>query len=88
MYSAISNLWYGRYAPYAYRGGHSQIDELISLMQRHNTSLLGELASTQKATYEKYCECAEEYTQLLSELAFHDGFCLASRLLAEAFVEN
>ena len=85
MKSAIKDLWNGNIAPCDCCGSHdSEINELITLMERHRTTLCNHITPTQQEILEKYIDCSDEYLLRLTEHAFCDGFCLATRLLTEA----
>lgn len=86
MNQTIERLWNGTLEPCKTCGcGDFEIDELIALMQRNRDALLQTLNDTQRDSFEKYADCSEEYTYLLSAHAFHDSFCLAVGFTAEAF---
>ena len=85
MNSAIEELWNGQVAPAACCGvGDPEIENLIILIERHKDQLNKELKEQDKSIFEKYVDCAEEYTCLISQTAFRDGFMLAVKLMAEA----
>ena len=85
MKPAIEDLWNGSIVSAENCGvGDPEIENLVMLMERHKLQLDKELGQTQRNVFEKYADCAEEYAQLLCKCAFGEGFCLASRLMAEA----
>ena len=89
MKPTIANLWNSRIAPCANCGaGDSKIETLAVMMERQSQALCQELGQQQKDALGKYLACTEEYICLISSQAFSDGFCLASRLMAEAFSED
>lgn len=84
MKQTIQELWNGNIAPGENCGvGQFKIERIAVLMERNREALNQELGQQQKAIFEKYIDCSEEYLGLLSEQAFCDGFCLGSRLMAE-----
>ena len=86
MKHTIEELWYGNIATSENCGvNNPEIEKLVSLIERNKENLDKTLADPQKQMLEKLLSCSDEFTQLLSVQAFCDGFCLASRLLAEAF---
>ena len=85
MSQSIRDLWNGNGSPADHCGTHDpEINELVALMERHRESLCKEIGSKQQETLEKYIDCSDEYLLRLTEQAFCDGFCLASKLLTEA----
>ena len=88
MKPTIEDLWYGHLAPGPNCGaGEMNIEKLNMLMERNGEILSKELTDQQKALFQKYVDCAEEYICLISSQAFTDGFSLACKLMAEALVE-
>lgn len=86
MNQTIERLWNGTLEPCKTCGcGDSEIHELVALTHRNRDALLQTLNDTQRDSFKKYADCFEEYTDLLSAHAFHDGFCLAVRFTSEAF---
>lgn len=85
MRQTLEALWNGNLAP-AHQCGRDdpQISKTVTYMARHEDALNRVLTPQQKEIFEKYTDCTEEYTLLVAEQAFCDGFCLASKLLAEA----
>lgn len=85
MKQTIEHLWNGTVTPCSDCGnGDPEIDDLLDLIQRNRDSLILTLNQQQNEIFEKYLDCAEEYTYLLSAHAFSDGFCLAAKLMTEA----
>lgn len=86
MKETIENLWNGNIAPGEICGaGNPDIEHLVMLLERNKENLDKELGEQQKEILKKYIDCTDEYIYRITELAFCDGFCLASRLWAEAF---
>lgn len=89
MMQTITDLWNGDIAPCEHCGSHdAKANQLISLMERNRENLLGTLSDVQKETLQKYIDASDEYLLRMMELAFCDGFCLASRLFAESLSGN
>lgn len=61
---------------------------LRRLMQRHLDTLEAKLREDERTVFEKYNECLNEYEYLITERAFCDGFCLATRIVAEAMCSS
>ncbi|MBQ9149161.1 MAG: hypothetical protein IJX69_06310 [Oscillospiraceae bacterium] len=81
----IIDLWNGNIAPCEVCGSNdTEINDLLGLMKRNRESLCDTLTAPQKDAFQKYMDCTEEYLLRMLELAFRDGFCLASRLLTES----
>lgn len=89
MTQTIEQLWNGSLAPCEKSGaGDSQIKELFSRMRRNREDLMKEITLEQKDIFQKYVDCWEAYECLVTERAFCDGFCVASKLLAEALCQG
>lgn len=85
MNTTIEALWNGNIASAENCGvGDPEIENLVTLMEKHKEQLGRELGQQQIVTFEKYAACAEEYIYLISQCAFRDGFSLACKLLTEA----
>lgn len=85
MKQKIEALWYGEIAPWERCGaGDPELRELASLMERSSQELKKEITETQWETFQKYMQCADDYTGRMAAGAFCEGFCLAAKLLAEA----
>ena len=89
MNSIIDDLWDGKITSAENCGvGDPEIENLIPLIEKHKEWLKNELSPLHKSIFEKYVDCTEEYVCLITKCAFHDGFSLASRLMAEALVKE
>lgn len=85
----IEALWNGNIAPSENCGTEDpEVRELEILMERHRDTLKKGLDDSHKYTFEKYCDCVEEYTWKICAHAFQEGFCLATRLMHETFTEK
>ena len=85
----IEDLWNGKIASAEKCGvDNPEIEHLVMLIERHKELLNQELGQNQKSTFEKYADCMDEYVCIISKCAFHDGFSLACKLMAEALSEN
>lgn len=74
---------------------HSKVEDndqrcknLRRLIERHFDTLQVGLCGEKKAVFEKYNECLNEYEYIITEKAFCDGFCLATRMVAEAMCSS
>lgn len=84
-HSTIEQLWTGVIKPAEDCGvGIPEIENLVVLIERNKEELRRKLGQEQWDVFEKYTDCAEEYSYLVSLRAFSDGFCLAAKLMAEA----
>jgi len=89
MKDTFTDLWYGAIVPWETCGvGDKRSVQLCTLRERHRGMLHEELNDAQKETFQKYLDCSEEYLLRMMELAFQDGYCLASRLAAEALIKS
>ena len=83
--SIIESLWSGNVPPCEQCGSNDpEIEELIALIERNKEKLHRELTPLQHKIFDSFVDCTNEYTYLIAQQAFHDGFCLACKLLAEA----
>ena len=83
----IIDLWNGNIAPCEHCGSHDpQLNQLLLLMERHDTDLRKNLTPLQQEVFQKYIDCSEEYLLRMLELAFSDGFCLGSKLVVESLL--
>lgn len=89
MKRTIEDLWNGNITSAEHCGvGDPEIENLVTLMEGYRELLNRELGRQQKAVFEKYVDCAEEYVRLISKCAFRDGFSLASKLMTEALFDS
>lgn len=89
MKDTIEKLWNGEITPAEKCGADDpELEELITLLERHKEALGKKLDRQQKDIFEKYLDCVEEYIYFTSMHAFSDGFCLASKLMCEALSEK
>lgn len=85
MTHTIADLWNGNIMPCEHCGSHDpELKQLVCFMERHRETLCAELTPVQMDTLQKYMDCSEEYLLRMLELAFSDGFCIASKLLTES----
>ena len=54
------------------------------LMQRNFKNLAESVNATQLQRLDAYKDCAEVYALLLAEQSFYDGFCMGTKMIAEA----
>ena len=86
MTPTINELWNGNISPAEHCGDNDLlISELHSLMEKNRKNLSSGLSVSQMEIFQKYMDCSEEYLFRMLELAFCDGFCLGTKLVAEAF---
>lgn len=79
----IAKLWNGELEPVRYSGMNNQeMKQLWSLVQRNFEE--PEKSINDKDLLKKYDDSINEYIILTAEQAFCDGFCLGTKLTAEA----
>lgn len=89
MMETIVRLWHGELEPVRYAGiNDPNIKQLESLLQRNGEKLEKYLDEKGNDIFEKYNDCVKEYISVLSEQSFSDGFCLGTKLVAEALTFN
>lgn len=87
MTNTIVRLWRGDLEPVSSSGTNDpELKELERLLQRNGERLEEYLDEKGKALFEKYFDCVEEYISVLCEQAFCNGFCLGTKLAAEALL--
>ena len=81
MNSIIEELFYGTLNP----SGKSspEADELLGLIERHETWLAGNLDEAAKAVLDKLTDCHVEYDGITAWESFRRGFILGARLVME-----
>ena len=81
----IPQLWNGNLEPIVHSGrDNRELKQIEHYMGRHLEKLEEILADEERAIFEKYSGCVEEYVTLISEQAFTDGFSMGTKLFAEA----
>lgn len=89
MSRIFKELFYGNLEPCVkLEENDPELRNLENLMVRHIDNLELKLCEEDKKTFEKYRECCDEYEFRVIEKAFCDGFCLATRIVAEAFCSS
>lgn len=87
MTKTISQLWSGNLDPVTRLGMNNiEIDKMEKLMSDNYAKLKTKLNDETKENLEKYVDCVNDYVLLISEQSFCDGFCLGSKISAEALV--
>ena len=87
MTKTISQLWSGNLDPVTQLGMNNiEIDKMEKLMSDNYAKLKTKLNDETKENLEKYVDCVNDYVLLISEQSFCDGFCLGSKISAEALV--
>lgn len=81
--STIQELWFGNIKPNENKVITDEEKKLIELMARHQEKLNSSLKDNELDSFQKYVDCAEEYSMLIEEQAFEIGFRLAINLLTE-----
>lgn len=87
MTKTISQLWSGNLDPITRLGMNNiEIDKMEKLMSDNYDKLKDKLNDETKEFLEKYFDCVNDYVLLISEQSFCDGFCLGTKISAEALV--
>lgn len=87
MTKTISQLWSGNLDPIMRLGGNnSKIAKMEKLMSDNCCKLKEKLNDDTREILEKYIDCVNDYVLLISEQSFCDGFCLGTKISAEALV--
>lgn len=81
--SILQELWYGNINPSEDKEISDEEKKLVELMARHQEYLTSTLNNKELDEFQKYIECANEYTSLVEYQAFEIGFKLAVKLLTE-----
>ena len=89
MIKLITQLWNGDLNPVSNLGkNNSQIKQLEFLIERNREKIENSICKNQRQLFEKYNDGLIEYMGLVSEQAFYDGFCLGTKLSAEALTDT
>ena len=84
MKSIINELWHGNIVPQEdSRNNTKEMKELISYIARHDEDLGKLLTEEQKAIFEKYQDCWNEYVSLAEAAIFEYAFRLGARFALE-----
>lgn len=87
MTKTISELWSGNLDPITRLGMNNiEIEKMEKLMSDNYDKLKAKLNDETKEILEKYFDCVNDYVLLISEQSFCDGFCLGTKISAEALV--
>lgn len=87
MTKTISQLWSGNLDPITRLGMNNiEIEKMEKLMSDNYDKLKDKLNDETKEILEKYFDCVNDYVLLISEQSFCDGFCLGTKISAEALV--
>ncbi len=89
MRSIINELWHGNIVPQEdSRNNTKEMKELISYIARHNEDLEKLLTDEQKAIFEKYQDCWNEYVSLAEAAIFEYAFKLGMTIAIETLTNN
>ena len=89
MTKTISRLWSGNLDPVMRLGmNNAEIDKMGKLMSDYYSKIKANITDEQKEILEKYLDCVNDYVLLISEQSFCDGFCLGTKILAEALISG
>ena len=88
MKSIINQLWHGNIVPQEDgRNNTKEMKELISYIARHDEDLEKLLTNEQKAIFEKYQDCWNEYVSLAEAAIFEYAFKLGMKIAIETLTE-
>lgn len=86
MMKTIAKLWNGNIEPVRFSGiNNSEMKKLRGLIQSNYEKLEESVAD--KSILEKYNDSTAEYVIMTAEQAFSDGFCLGTKITAEAMTK-
>lgn len=89
MKSIINELWHGNIVPQEdSRNNTKEMKELISYIARHDEDLEKLLTEEQKAIFEKYQDCWNEYVSLAEAAIFEYAFKLGMTIAIETLTNN
>ena len=87
MQDTILELWRGNIAPMEHCGEEDrEAKHMLELMVKNQEELRQSLTPSQAEILYRYTACADDYLLQMVELAFRDGFCLGTKLAAEALL--
>ena len=87
MTKTISQLWGGNLDPVMHLGANNiEIGKMEKLMSDNFSKLKTNINDEQKEILEKCLDCVNDYVLLISEQSFCDGFCLGTKISAEALI--
>lgn len=87
--SILEELWFGNIGPNESKlSSNSEQYELVSLIVRHEESLMPMLPDEAKEVYEKLRECRSELSSLVECEAFIEGFRFGARIMTEVMGER
>ena len=89
MKSIINELWHGNIVSQEdSRNNTKEMKELISYIARHDEDLDKLLTEEQKAIFEKYQDCWNEYVSLAEAAIFEYAFKLGMTIAIETLTNN
>ena len=89
MSHIIQELWHGNIVPQEdSRNNTKEMKELISYIARHDEDLDKLLTEEQKAIFEKYQDCWNEYVSLAEAAIFEYAFKIGMTIAIETLSNN
>ena len=86
--NVINELWHGNIVPQEdSQTNTKEMKELISYIARHDEALEKLLTEEQKAIFEKYQDCWNEYVSLAEAAIFEYAFKLGMQIAIETLTE-
>ena len=87
--NVINELWHGNIVPQEdSQTNTKEMKELISYIARHDEALEKLLTEEQKAIFEKYQDCWNEYVSLAEAAIFEYAFKLGMQIAIETLTET
>lgn len=88
MQKTIKEIWNGNIDPSSEVGiNNNEIKNVFHLIETNHQRLEAALGDKNDILIlEKFRDCYGEYSVLLAEQAFCDGFCLAVKIMVEAMI--
>ena len=86
--NVINELWHGNIVPQEdSQTNTKEMKELISYIARHDEALEKLLTEEQKAIFEKYQDCWNEYVSLAEAAIFEYAFKIGMQIAIETLTE-
>ena len=89
MKSIINEIWHGNIIPQEdSRNNTKEMKELLSFMARHHEDLEKTMTDEQKAIFEKFQDCCNEYMGLAEAAVFAYAFKLGAKIMHDIMCEE
>ena len=88
MKSIINEIWHGNIIPQeSDQTNTKEMKELLSYMARHHEDLEKTMTDEQKAIFEKFQDCWNEYMSFAEAAVFEYAFKLGMQIAIETLIE-